>query len=461
MHSIKGDRGPGRRGLPRATEGDPGLGPGSRDSRPSARSCHPPVGVSAAAAVKHTLLSHPLPGQRDPPDRGTELPSGAHLLAVRQVDAPKQRVVFRPRLPRVVLVQEDRRAAHLQADLLDALLVVDGDQEGLAALLGFHSAENGEVLGKCGRWNRGQRSEGSREGPDRAPHCSLQTGRLGGLATLQPRAARSKPSKQFKGKGIKRLQSKSEREREKQRKERGKGRRRSLVVPTGPQHRPETPSPLEAGSERLVMGAQAWSLGPPSAPLVSDREPRPRSPSIPGVKSAICNSADSLGANRCSQASQNRSAHIDTLLGWPGGGGEAPRGGGVDTLSGDGAGPAAAPSRPVLLHRAVGLARGPGEGESSVRAAPALEQQQGRPAGSRRPGPGGGRAGSVPLLGNCPWVPSAGGIIMQPGRSASGGWSRMQSCRRGDLQGPPAKGTLRLLRGGGENRLLQPLWELG
>lgn len=65
--------------------------------------------------------------------------SGTHLLAIRQVDAPEEGVILWPWFPRVVLIEEDRRAAHLQADLLDALLVVDGDQEGLAALLGFHS----------------------------------------------------------------------------------------------------------------------------------------------------------------------------------------------------------------------------------------------------------------------------------------------------------------------------------
>lgn len=67
------------------------------------------------------------------------LPRGAHLLAIRQVDAPEEGIVLGPRFPRVVLVEEDGGTAHLQADLLDALLVVDGDQEGLAALLGFHS----------------------------------------------------------------------------------------------------------------------------------------------------------------------------------------------------------------------------------------------------------------------------------------------------------------------------------
>lgn len=69
-------------------------------------------------------------------------------LAVRQVDAREEWVALGPRLPRVVLVEEDGRAAQLQAQLLDALLIVQGDQEGLAALLGFHSGENGKVLGE-------------------------------------------------------------------------------------------------------------------------------------------------------------------------------------------------------------------------------------------------------------------------------------------------------------------------
>lgn len=57
----------------------------------------------------------------------------------------------------MVLIEEDRRAAHLQANLLDALLIVDGDQEGLAAFLGFHSGQDGEVLRKRRCWDRGQR----------------------------------------------------------------------------------------------------------------------------------------------------------------------------------------------------------------------------------------------------------------------------------------------------------------
>ena len=77
----------------------------------------------------------------------------------------------------MVLVEEDWRAAHLQADLLDALLVVDGDQEGLAAFPGFHSRQDGEVLRKRGCWNRGQRLAGSWEAPNPPSHA-LQTNQL-------------------------------------------------------------------------------------------------------------------------------------------------------------------------------------------------------------------------------------------------------------------------------------------
>lgn len=69
-------------------------------------------------------------------------------LAIRQVDSREEWILFRPRLPCVVLIEEDGGAAQLQPHLLDALLIVNGDQEGLAAFLGFHGCQDGEVLRK-------------------------------------------------------------------------------------------------------------------------------------------------------------------------------------------------------------------------------------------------------------------------------------------------------------------------
>lgn len=54
-----------------------------------------------------------------------------HSLPVSQVDRAEQGVFLRGRFSVLVLVQEDGRAAHLHAQLLDALLVVHGQQEGL------------------------------------------------------------------------------------------------------------------------------------------------------------------------------------------------------------------------------------------------------------------------------------------------------------------------------------------
>lgn len=79
-----------------------------------------------------------------------------YLLAIGQVDAREEWILFRPRLSCVVLIEEDRGAAQLQPQLLDALLVVNRDQEGLAAFLGFHGSQDGEVLRKIRLWNTGQ-----------------------------------------------------------------------------------------------------------------------------------------------------------------------------------------------------------------------------------------------------------------------------------------------------------------
>lgn len=59
-------------------------------------------------------------------------------FAVREVDAPEKRIVLWARLLHVILIQENRGSAQLHPNLLDALLIVNGDQERLASLLGFH-----------------------------------------------------------------------------------------------------------------------------------------------------------------------------------------------------------------------------------------------------------------------------------------------------------------------------------
>lgn len=46
----------------------------------------------------------------------------------------------------LVLVKEDRGAAHLHAELLDALLVVHGQQEGLEAGLWLDGKQDGEIF---------------------------------------------------------------------------------------------------------------------------------------------------------------------------------------------------------------------------------------------------------------------------------------------------------------------------
>lgn len=46
----------------------------------------------------------------------------------------------------LVLVQEDGGTAHLHAKLLDALLVVHRQQEGLEASLGLDGKQDGEIF---------------------------------------------------------------------------------------------------------------------------------------------------------------------------------------------------------------------------------------------------------------------------------------------------------------------------
>lgn len=77
----------------------------------------------------------------------------AHLLSVGKVDPSEERVVLRAGFACVVLVQKDGGASHLQSELLDALLVVNGQQEGLAALLGLDCRQDGEVLWERITWS--------------------------------------------------------------------------------------------------------------------------------------------------------------------------------------------------------------------------------------------------------------------------------------------------------------------
>lgn len=68
------------------------------------------------------------------------------VLPVNQVESSEQGVVLRGGPAALVLVQEDGRASHLHAQLLDALLVVDRQQEGLEAWFGTNRGQDGEVL---------------------------------------------------------------------------------------------------------------------------------------------------------------------------------------------------------------------------------------------------------------------------------------------------------------------------
>lgn len=78
------------------------------------------------------------------------------VLSVCQVYSSEERVVLRAWLSQVVLIEEDRRAAHLNAQLLHALLVIDGEQERLATLIRPHSRHDGEVFWKNGSCRYGE-----------------------------------------------------------------------------------------------------------------------------------------------------------------------------------------------------------------------------------------------------------------------------------------------------------------
>lgn len=71
-----------------------------------------------------------------------------HSLAIGQVDGVEQGVLVCRRFTVLVFVQEDGAAAHLHSQLLDALLVVHGQQEGLEACFGLDGEHDGEIFRK-------------------------------------------------------------------------------------------------------------------------------------------------------------------------------------------------------------------------------------------------------------------------------------------------------------------------
>lgn len=73
-------------------------------------------------------------------------------LSVSQVDPSEKRVVLWLWFACVVLVEEYGGSPHFQSELLDALLIVHGQQEGLAVLLGFYCGQDGEILREGITW---------------------------------------------------------------------------------------------------------------------------------------------------------------------------------------------------------------------------------------------------------------------------------------------------------------------
>lgn len=71
-----------------------------------------------------------------------------YILPVSKVESTEQRIVLRGWLPSLILIQEDRRASYFHTQLLDSLLIVNGQQERLETGLGAHCGQDGEVLRK-------------------------------------------------------------------------------------------------------------------------------------------------------------------------------------------------------------------------------------------------------------------------------------------------------------------------
>lgn len=76
----------------------------------------------------------------------------SHLLAISKVDGAELGVLLRGRLAMLVLIQKDGGTAHLHAELLDALLVVHRQQEGLEASLGLDGKQDREIFWENSSW---------------------------------------------------------------------------------------------------------------------------------------------------------------------------------------------------------------------------------------------------------------------------------------------------------------------
>lgn len=72
----------------------------------------------------------------------------SHLLAISQVDGVEQGILVCRWFTVLVFVQEDGATAHLYSQLLDALVVVHGQQEGLEACFRLDGKHDGEIFWK-------------------------------------------------------------------------------------------------------------------------------------------------------------------------------------------------------------------------------------------------------------------------------------------------------------------------
>lgn len=78
--------------------------------------------------------------------------AASHLLAISQVDGVEERILVCWWFTMLVFVQEDGAAADLYSKLLDALVVVHGQQEGLEAGFGLDGKHDGEIFWKNSPW---------------------------------------------------------------------------------------------------------------------------------------------------------------------------------------------------------------------------------------------------------------------------------------------------------------------
>lgn len=75
-----------------------------------------------------------------------------NLLSICEVNGTEQGVILRSWFPMLILIQKDRRAAHLHTQLLDALLVVYWQQEGLHSHFWLDGHKDGEILREHSSW---------------------------------------------------------------------------------------------------------------------------------------------------------------------------------------------------------------------------------------------------------------------------------------------------------------------